>query len=402
MNGHLKNVLSHLAVALAASIFTSAILLVALPKLLPSENLENNAQPIIQNVSFTNETIAANSFITVHQRVGPAVVYIDTVSIALEVPNLPLEFRDLLPPGFFKGRAPERRGAGSGFIIRPDGYILTNEHVVRSARQLTVTLFDGKKYPARLIGTDPATDLAVIKIEAKNLPKIEFGDSDRLVPGQWVVAIGNPYGLHDTVTAGIISALGRSLEDPEQAGYLIQTDAAINPGNSGGPLVDLSGKVIGINEAIIASAQGIGFAIPINTAKKVAESLIKNGKVQRPASPWLGVMMSAVDDQIARYYNLPDRDGVVIRIFPDSPAAKAGLQDGDIIREINHKKIKGPQDISNLIKFAKVGQVVDVAVYRDNVLRVFKIKLAERPQELENQNERRQNSSPGLIIPFRR
>jgi len=200
-------------------------------------------------------------------------------------------------------------------------------------------------------------------------------------PGQWVVAIGNPYGFHDTVTAGIISALQRSLDNPDQRGNLIQTDAAINPGNSGGPLVDLSGRVIGINEAIIANAQGIGFAIPINTANKIAEQLIKNGKVQRKATPWLGVGLTEINKKIAEYYGLSNQEGAIIQVYPNSPAAKAGLHDGDIIKEINRKKIKKPDDIVNLIKNAKVGQSIEVLVFREGNLTVIKVKLEEKPQE---------------------
>jgi serine protease Do len=294
--------------------------------------------------------------------------------------------QDFFPRGFFEQQRQEQHGAGSGFIIKPNGYILTNEHVVREAQKLTVTLFGGKKFDGKVIGTDPATDLAVVKIEAKNLPSVELGNSEQLEPGQWVVAIGNPYGLHDTVTAGIISALGRSLDNPDEHGNLIQTDAAINPGNSGGPLVDLSGKVIGINEAIIANAQSIGFAIPINTASTIAEELIKNGKVQRKASPWMGVALTEINDQIASYYGLTNQDGAIIQIYANGPAAKAGLHDGDIIKEINRKKIKSPEDIVKMVKGAKVGDKIEVLAYREGKLSVFKVQLEEKPQQVQNNN----------------
>ncbi|HYH03681.1 MAG TPA: trypsin-like peptidase domain-containing protein [Bacillota bacterium] len=338
-------------------------------------------QPVIKKLEYLNEQVGSNSIILARKKVAPSVVYIDTVSVVATEPFIPFGFQDFFPKEFFEQQKQEQRGTGSGFIIKPNGYILTNEHVVRGAQKLTVTLFGGKKFPGKVVGTDPETDLAVVKIDAKNLPSVEFGNSDQLEPGQWVVAIGNPYGFHDTVTAGIISALQRSLDNPDQRGNLIQTDAAINPGNSGGPLVDLSGRVIGINEAIIANAQGIGFAIPINTANKIAEQLIKNGKVQRKATPWLGVGLTEINKKIAEYYGLSNQEGAIIQVYPNSPAAKAGLHDGDIIKEINRKKIKKPDDIVNLIKNAKVGQSIEVLVFREGNLTVIKVKLEEKPQE---------------------
>ncbi len=338
-----------------------------------------------------------NSIIAARQKVAPSVVYIDTVSIVEDTPSIPFQFRDFFPPGFFGGNQKQLRGAGSGLIIKPNGYILTNEHVVRGAQKLRVTLYGGKVYDGRVVGADAQTDLAVVKIEAKNLPVVEFGDSSKLIPGQWVVAIGNPYGLQDSVTAGIISALNRSLDDPDTHN-LIQTDAAINPGNSGGPLVDLSGKIVGINEAIIANAQGIGFAIPINFAKNIADQLIKKGKVERPASSWLGVNLIEIDERIADYYRVKPREGVLIQVFPDSPAAKSGLKDGDIIKEINRKKMTEPKKIVDLVKSLKVGQTIDILVLRKGRLKAFKIKLGARPSYLDGQ-EKSQNQP---YSPFNR
>ena len=267
--------------------------------------------------------------------------------------------------------------------------------MVRNARNLKVTLQGGKKFDGRVIGTDPQTDLAIVKINAKNLPTADLGDSDSLVPGQWAVAIGNPYGFHDTVTAGIISALGRSIDDPNNRGYLIQTDAAINPGNSGGPLVDLSGKVIGINEAIIANAQGLGFAIPVNLAKKISKELIDKGKVQRPETPWLGVALTALNDRLANYYGLTNLEGAIIQVYSNSPASKAGLQDGDIIKEVNHIKVKGPQDVVKEVSKAKVGGQIELLIFREGTMRVYKIKLEARPQQFDkNTNNPNQNELP--------
>lgn len=394
MKERIQKYLPLIIIAICSSLLTAGIF-----SLLSNSNQNRSLrtasaiQPTVQNANYLSMPINEGSIVAARKKVAPSVVNIDTVSIVTTTPSIPFQFRDFFPPGFFQNQQ-QVKGAGSGFIIRSDGYILTNEHVVRDAQSLKVTLYGGKKYDGRVVGTDPETDLAVVKIDEKNLPAVEMGDSNNLEPGQWVVAIGNPYGFHDTVTAGIISALGRSLEDPSRSGNLIQTDAAINPGNSGGPLVDLNGKVIGINEAIIANAQGIGFAIPINLAKNIAEELIKKGKVERPATPWLGVGLVEINDRIAEYYGLPNQDGAIIQVFPNSPAAKAGLMDGDVIKEINRKKIKTPQDVVDFIKERKVGEEIEILVFRDKEYKVFKVKLEAKPQEQET----RKNSRS----PFRR
>jgi Do/DeqQ family serine protease len=393
-----RKYLSFFAIALVSSFFTAALCLVLLPKMYnPSNTVQQNyaGQSNFKKVEYMNEQVGGNSIINARQKAAPSVVYIDTVAVVTATPDIPEEFRDFFPPGIFGGGQQQVRGAGSGFIIRSDGYILTNEHVVRNAQNLKVTLQGGKKFDGRVIGTDPQTDLAIVKINAKNLPTADLGDSDSLVPGQWAVAIGNPYGFHDTVTAGIISALGRSIDDPNNRGYLIQTDAAINPGNSGGPLVDLSGKVIGINEAIIANAQGLGFAIPVNLAKKISKELIDKGKVQRPEAPWLGVALTALNDRLANYYGLTNQEGAIIQVYSNSPASKAGLQDGDIIKEVNHIKIKGPQDVVKEVSKAKVGQQIEMLIYREGTMRVYKVKLEAKPQQFDkNSNPPSQNDFP--------
>lgn len=397
MNGTFKKYFSYVVIALFSSLMTTGLILGLNPGKYQVEKNTPLPGSSAKKVQYVQEMVGNDSIINARNKVAPAVVYIDTVSVVTQRPSIPFGFRDLLPDEFFEEQKQEQRGTGSGFIIRPDGYILTNEHVVRGAQKLSVTVFGGKKFSAKVVGSDSYTDLAVLKINAKNLPSVQFGNSDQLTPGQWVVAIGNPYGFHDTVTAGIVSALGRSLEDPNQTGNLIQTDAAINPGNSGGPLVDLSGKVIGINEAIIANAQGLGFAIPANVAKKVVNDLIEKGKVQRPATPWLGVSLTAINERIADYYGLTSRDGAIIQVFPGSPAAKAGLQDGDIIKEINHHKIKTPNDVVTQVKKLKVGQKIEILVYRDGDLKVFKVKLEERPQQTKSSS-----NQPSFDSPFGR
>jgi serine protease Do len=393
-NRSLPKYFPYVVVALLSSLFTVGLVLEFGPAqnqlAVAASGLNDNQYPI-QKVEYLNDQVGSNSIILARKKVAPSVVYIDTVSVVSGRQNIPFGWFDFFPREFFQQPQQEQRGTGSGFIIKPDGYILTNEHVVRNAQKLTVTLFGGKKFAAKVVGTDPATDLAVVKIDTKNLPNVEFGNSDQLEPGQWVVAIGNPYGLHDTVTAGIISALGRSLDNPDERGNLIQTDAAINPGNSGGPLVDLNGKVIGINEAIIANAQSIGFAIPINTAIKIAEALIKDGKVHRQASPWLGVGLTEINEQIANYYGLSNQDGVIIQIFANGPAAKSGLRDGDIIKEINRKKIKKPEDVINIVKKAKVGDKLEILAYHNDKMTVFKVQLEEKPQELKRNRYYNQN-----------
>jgi S1-C subfamily serine protease len=264
------------------------------------------------------------------------------------------------------GEPRERRGGGSGFVFTPDGLILTNSHVVHDATRIDVTLSDGRRAPAHTAGDDPATDLAVIRIDAPGLQPVELGDSQRLRPGQMAIAIGNPYGFQSTVTAGVISALGRSLRS--YSGRLIedviQTDAALNPGNSGGPLVDSSGAVIGVNTATILPAQGICFAIGINTAKFVASRLLRDGRIRRS---WIGVSAQTVPvhRRVVRFYGLPKESGVVVvGIEERSPARKAGLREGDVIVALDDKPLAGVDDLHRLLTDAQVGARCVVTVIR--------------------------------------
>ena len=263
-------------------------------------------------------------------------------------------------------------GVGSGIIIDNQGHILTNYHVVDHARRLKVTLNDGKTFNAKVIGTDKLTDLAVLKIENPNnnnatidfIPSIELGDSDSLRVGQIVIAIGNPFGLTGgpTVTTGIISSLNRNIEFEEGMLELVQTDAAINPGNSGGPLVNTNGQVIAINTAKIPYAHGIGFAVPVNTAKTILQELIQYGKVNRP---WLGVSTIKISNRIARYYRLPTNEGaLVVKVEEYSPAADAGIRPGDIIEEVDEKRIEEITDLSSRIKKKKANENTTLSVNR--------------------------------------
>jgi len=256
------------------------------------------------------------------------------------------------------------RGIGSGFIIDDRGHILTNHHITAGSREIEVALTDGRAFEGKLVGSDPANDLAVVKIDARNLPVAELGKSDELRVGQSVIAIGNPFGLvgGPSVTVGVVSALNRHILAERVYENLIQTDASINPGNSGGPLLDLTGRVVGINTAQIPGAQGIGFAIPINTAKAVLEDIVKYGRVTRP---WLGVIGLDVSSEVARKFGLAVGSGIlVMRIIPESPAERAELQSGDAITGIDGKRLDSMEDLQREIKTRRAGDSVSLVVVR--------------------------------------
>jgi len=272
------------------------------------------------------------------------------------------------------------KGMGSGTIIDPEGYVLTNNHVVRGAKKIAVTLWNGKVLEGKLIGACNLHDVAVLKVDEKNLPTAEFGDSDKLRVGQRVYAIGNPFGLigGPTITSGVISAVKRTIES--QAGLLeglVQTDAAINPGNSGGPLVDLEGKVVAINTAIIPFAHGIGFAIPINLAKKCSKEIITNGISERP---WLGIIGLSITPEISRHYELPVERGVLVtKVVEGSPAQRAGVTAGDIILRINGTLIYRIEDLLKEIHDRKVGEKLEVIAVSRGMRRVFELTLGRAP-----------------------
>ena len=322
--------------------------------------------------------IVPQNFVTdVVNNVGSAVVRINA-SRTVEA-QLPEAFNDPFFRRFFGSQIPNvpdrqvQRGTGSGFIVSSDGLILTNAHVVDGADRVTVTLKDGRTIEGRVMGKDNLTDMAVVKIEEENLPTISFGDSDQLQIGEYAIAIGNPLGLDNTVTTGIISATGRN---SAQIGVgdkridFIQTDAAINPGNSGGPLLNAKGEVIGINTAILRNAQGLGFAIPINTARDIAEQLIANGKVEHP---FLGLSMTPITAEVAAQlksrFNLEatEDDGIlIVGVMPNSPAARAGLQQGDIVRAISQKDVSTPVDVQKIVEKTQVGEILALQVLRQN------------------------------------
>lgn len=318
-------------------------------------------------------------------KAGPAVVKIETLVTSQDREwdpffNDPF-FREFFGHQFvFPPKTRVQRGLGSGFLISPDGYILTNEHVIEGAQEIHVTLA-GRTKPikAQVVGADRELDLTVLKVNAgSNLPFLELGDSDRVAVGNWVIAIGNPYGLDHTVTVGVISAKGRPVTVQDR-GYrnLLQTDASINPGNSGGPLLNLQGKVVGINTAVSAQAQGISFAIPSNTVKEVLEDLMKKGKVSRG---WLGVEIQEVTPAVADYFGLSNLEGVVIKdVVSRSPAQEAGLRRGDIILAWNGNKVRDTEDLLQKIQQAGPGKKVQLTVWRDRRAYQISVNLGERP-----------------------
>lgn len=317
---------------------------------------------------------------------GPAVVKIDvskTVNGTAFDPffNDPF-FRQFFgsPFGLPQPLKREEHGLGSGFIITPDGYILTNEHVIDGAQKIEVTVAGlDKPLPARVAGADYDLDLAVLKVDAgSDFPTLSLGDSDQIQVGSWVVAIGNPYGLDHTVTVGVVSAKGRPVQ-VENRSYknLLQTDAAINPGNSGGPLLNLQGEVVGINTAVAAQAQGIGFAIPVNTVKDVLQELMNEGHITRP---WLGVQVQSLNEQSAAYFGLKNTAGALVAgIVSGSPAEEAGLQQGDVILKIDGQPIKNPEDLVNYVKDLKIGQRIVLLVHRQGKSLYIPVQIKEKP-----------------------
>jgi serine protease Do len=296
---------------------------------------------------------------------------------------------------------PRQEGSGSGAIVRSDGYILTNHHVVGEADKITVQLYDGQELKARLIGTDPATDISVIKIEGTDMPVLQMGDSDNILVGESVIAIGNPFGLSHTVTFGIVSAKGRTGMGIAEYEDFIQTDAAINPGNSGGPLVDLEGKIVGVNTAIFSRSggyQGIGFAVPINMARRVMNELIETGQVSRG---WLGVGIQDMTPELAKAFGLDQAKGsLVTGVMPGTPAEKAGLQKGDVILRLNGSTIENSNGLRNLVAEARADAKVDLDLVRDKVPMTLSVRLDERPKQTGQADINSSTKSPSPELGF--
>ena len=290
-------------------------------------------------------------------------------------------FRDFFDRFFGEGpqRQFKQRSLGSGFIIDEGGYVVTNNHVVEAADEITVKLSNEKEYDATVVGKDPNTDLALIRLkDAKDLPALPLGDSDAIKVGEWVIAVGSPFGLEHTVTAGIISAKGRVIGSGPYDDYL-QTDASINPGNSGGPLINMKGEVIGINTAIIASGQGIGFAIPINLARGILKQLRESGEVTRG---WLGVAIQDLTEEIAEYYGLKEKKGVLVtEVFKGDPADRAGIRSKDIIIAINGEPVDSSRELTGRIASIPPGKESTITVLRDGKEESFKVMIAKRDDD---------------------
>lgn len=329
-------------------------------------------------------TSFSKAFIEVAEKVTPTIVQVSVVS-ERENPHSDFWF---FP---FKDLPKEQKGSGSGIIISEDGYIITNNHVVQNATKVTVGLSDKRTFDAKVIGTDPLTDLAVIKIDAQNLPAAFLGNSDDLKVGQWVMAIGNPLTLTSTVTAGIVSAIGRGnlrlIEDNYGVENFIQTDAVINPGNSGGALVDLSGAVIGVNSAIAASNSGTyigyGFAIPINLAKSVAKDLIAHGKVSRG---YIGVQISEIDDAMAKSLGLDKPRGIIIQnIIKGGAASKEDIKEGDVILKVDGKEVNQPNQLQSYVASKTAGTKIKLTIFRDGKELIREVTLKARDEDSKNE-----------------
>jgi serine protease Do len=319
--------------------------------------------------------INAATFATLAETVKPAVI---NVNVRGKSPS-----GRPRPEDFFGGpdRTP-RRGLGSGVIIDASGVALTNAHVVDGATEIDVVTLDGSRYKATVVGTDRKTDLAVLRLQDGKgpFPFLPLGDSDETRVGDWVIAVGSPFGLQATVTSGIISAKARDIGAGPYDDFL-QTDAAINPGNSGGPLVDMRGRVVGINTAIVRGASGIGFAIPSNVARRVSSEILATGRVTRG---WLGVALQPLTTDLAQSFAVEDRRGALVaEVVPDSPAAKAGLEAGDVVLEINGARVADPGDVARAVGLARPGEAATLIVWRNRGRRTVAVTLGEAPGDRE-------------------
>jgi serine protease Do len=336
--------------------------------------------PTAPDVALVQVPLTSATFAKLAEAVKPAVINV-TAPRRAAASNPLEEFFGREGRGPFRGmpETPPRRGLGSGFLIDPSGVALTNAHVVEGATEVEVTMLDGSKHKARVVGVDRKTDLAVIKLEgAKAFPHLTLGDSDETQVGDWVLAVGSPFGLQATVTSGIVSAKARQIGAGPYDDFL-QTDAAINPGNSGGPLVNMRGEVIGINTAIVRGGSGIGFAIPANLARRISSELLATGTVTRG---WLGVSLQPLTPELAESFGARDRKGALVsEVVPDSPAARAGLRAGDIVQEFNGRPVDDPGDLARAVGMARPGEDARLTVWRDRGARTITLQLGQQPGE---------------------
>jgi S1-C subfamily serine protease len=361
--------------------------------------LPPSQEAIAQTTPTTIGPVNSNFIADAVNRVGPSVVRIDSARSVSDM-GQPFErgfkrfFGEDSPEFPMPPELPEHmeQGTGSGFILSADGKVLTNAHVIEGADKVEVTLRDGRTFSGEVMGADPVTDVAVIKIEAQDLPVAPLGITSNLSPGQWAIAIGNPLGLDNTVTAGIISALDRSSTQvgiADKRVQFIQTDAAINPGNSGGPLLNANGEVIGVNTAIRANAQGLGFAIPIETAKRISDQLFATGKVQHP---YLGIQMVNLNKEMRDRINqdeditvkIEEETGVmIVRVMPGTPAETAGLKKGDLIKRINETDINDVAEVQSQVERSGLNETLKVEIIRGNKRQVVNVRPTALPAELQ-------------------
>ena len=342
--------------------------------------------PPTASVTSQESPLPDNPFIVVAEQVTPSVVNISTVSSGKgRTPNELFRpfgndpfFRDFFDR-FFEGmpRRRQQNSLGSGVVIDKSGLILTNNHVIKDADEISVKFSDKHEAKGKVVGTDPKTDLAVIRVDAKEeLPVARLGNSDTLRVGEWAIAIGNPFGLDHTLTVGVVSATGRSEVGIAAYENFIQTDASINPGNSGGPLLNIRGEVIGINTAIVASGQGIGFAIPVNMARKVIADLVKKGKVTRG---WLGVGIQPLTPELAKSFGVSGEGVLVNQVMPKSPAENAGIKVGDLILALDGKPIKDSRELQRVIADTDIGKSIQLTILRERERRTVKVQIGEMP-----------------------
>ncbi|MDD2366757.1 MAG: DegQ family serine endoprotease [Desulfuromonadaceae bacterium] len=361
MNLRRHSMLPILTLTLMLPLFTGCDKKNENPIFLESSRTVGRAEAPVQNVP--NDILSTQrAFSNVSKKVTPSVVNISTVSRKKIIQPF-FETNPFFEDFFGAPQARRDKSLGSGFLISNDGFIVTNDHVVRDAESIQVKLSNDKVYDAKVVGGDQKSDIAVIKIDAKDLPAAVLGDSDKLEVGQWAVAIGNPFGLDRTMTVGVISATGRSNMGIETYENFIQTDASINPGNSGGPLLNIYGEVIGINTAIVAAGQGIGFAIPVNMAKPVFSQLIQKGSVSRG---YMGVTIQPVTEDLALSFGLKQAKGALVNdVVKGSPADKAGIRQGDVIISFNGKEIKDPSHLQRAVAEAEIGKSSKATLFRE-------------------------------------